>query len=247
VSSRASSLDEEAAAFAETLSSETDLTITVTITDDYGVALKAFCAGQAGLISTNAFGYLAAQESGCGEGIYAAEVDGATATQGQMLAGFGRDIFTVEGFEGYRFCRPGPDSVNGWVVPALKMRAVGINPLTDLFSVTDSGSDRAVVEQMVSFRCDIGASALGAEEGVSGNDGVFVVEELPQVPNDTVMISGHLSEITKAIITDSIRAHLPELVELVNADSLIEMDDSAFTGLRDLFTSAGISPSAMGN
>lgn len=234
-------------ALAKKLSDETKLIVQVRATQNYAEARKALCTGSAVVISANAFAYLSAVAQSCGEGLYTADVKGAASSQGQMVAGLGRDVYDIKHFAGYRFCRPGALSVNGWFVPTLALKANGVNPLGDLDSVIDSGSDEGVIRDIIALKCDVGAARLGAEANVPGSKAVLVIEKLPPVPNDTVMISLQLDARLRGLLGDTLRNHLADIAQIIQADSLVPTDDKNFDALRNLFKSADVDPAAMGD
>ena len=242
----ADNLESKAEDLSDTFSNEAEMVVQVKVLDNYGEALSELCLGQAHVISAQAFAYLSAQERQCGTGQYIAEVDGELNTQGQMMTISGREIFTVKGFEGYRFCRPSASSLNGWIIPGLSLRKNLINPFTDLFSVTDSGSDQDVVEDLVTFRCDVGASALGAEDDVPNSGVINVVEVLPPVPNDTVMLTTALDTQVTRKVQELLDDHLDDLADLIGADNLEPSDDTQFDELRQLLDDANVSAASMG-
>lgn len=240
-------LTSKADALAKSIASELNLVVQVKITASYAEARQAMCTGQASVISADAFAYLSAVGQTCGDGLYTAEIDGSTSTQGEMLAGLGRDIFTVKGFAGYRFCRPGAMSVNGWFVPTLSLKANQVDPLGDLDSVIDSGSDTGVIKDIIALKCDVGAARLGAEENIPGAKSVLVIDKLPPVPNDTIMLSSRLEGRAHGQVADNIRDHLDEFAALIGANGLVTANDKEFDALRQLFTSANVDVLSMGN
>lgn len=237
----------KADSLAKTLSDDMKLVVQIKVAQDYGAARAALCSGEASVVSANAFAYLSIVEQGCGDGLYTADVKGDTSTQGEMLAGIGRDIFSVQSFAGFRFCRPNALSVNGWFIPTLSLKANQVDPLGDLDSVVDSGSDENVIKDIIALKCDEGAARLGAEESVPNAKSVLVIEKLPPVPNDTLLISSRLDENSRAPIVDAIRKHLDGLAGVMGADSLVVTDDKDFDALRKLFSDARIDVLSMGS
>jgi ABC-type phosphate/phosphonate transport system substrate-binding protein len=241
------SVTAKADALAKTISDELKLVVQVKIAATYGEARAAMCSGEASVISADAFAYLSAVEQDCGDGLYIAEVDGSTGTQGEMLAGLGRSIFSIKSFRGYRFCRPDAMSVNGWFVPTLSLKANEVDPLGDLDSVIDSGSDVGVIKDIIALKCDVGAARLGAEENVPGAKSVLVIDKLPLVPNDTIMISSRLEGRARGLVGDNIRDHLDDIAGLIGADGLVTADDKKFDDLRQLFSVSNVDVLSMGN
>jgi ABC-type phosphate/phosphonate transport system substrate-binding protein len=233
-------------ALAKSLSDQTKLIVQVRMTTSYAEARQALCSGSASMISANAFAYLSAVEQACGEGLFTAEINNQTSTQGEMVAGLGRDIYTVKGFAGYRFCRPDSMSVNGWFVPTLSLKMNSIDPLGDLDSVIDSGSDTGVIKDILALKCDVGATKLGAEIGSPGVKSILIIEKLPPVPNDTVMISLQLDGRLRALLSDTLRGHIDDIAKVMGANSMVAADDKNFDELRKLFKAADLDVASMG-
>jgi ABC-type phosphate/phosphonate transport system substrate-binding protein len=231
------------------LNGDEELTVTLDFTDSYAEALSALCAGQAQVVSLNAFGYLAARERGCGEAFYILETEGATAIQGQILADSWTGVYALDGARGRVFCRPDGLSLYGWVIPSLTLRARGVDPLNDLADVIDAGDDETVVRMIHDGECAVGATLLGAEQDVDDLENparAVFVEELTPVPNDVLVISAQLDEQTRAVLLDLLRQQRVELAEALGADSLSGVPDGAFDSLAALLSDAGVDPAAMG-
>lgn len=234
VTGKPSAMEQAAEALAASLAEETDMVIEAQLTDSYAEARRALCEGRAHLVPLNALGYLSASQAGCGSLLYIAEVDGQRYTQGQMMTVAGKPVFSVIGFKGFRFCRPGSDSVTGWIVPSLKLRANGLNPLTDLLSVIDTVTDKDVVKALLDGRCDVGASALSAEQGMPNANRIKIIDELPPVPNVTLTLSLQIDADLRALLTDVLSGYQEELAELMGVEMIFEADESQYADLRKL-------------
>lgn len=218
--------------------------VRVELAQSYADVYRALCSGEADIASLDAFSYLAASERGCGIVLYIAERDGQTATQAQLIADARTAVRTVRDFNGERFCRPGPDSVLGWVIPSLVLRANGVDPFSDLIEVLDAGSDANVIRMVHDGQCEVGATTLGAEESVQGLEDparIRIVDNtLAPVPNDAIVLSLQLDERSQAVLKDVLRPYLDELATLLGAESLQEASEDNYADLRDLFEAAGV-------
>lgn len=163
-----------------------------------------------------------------------------------MLTIAGKPIYSVVGFKGFRYCRSGPLSVSGWIVPSLVLRANNLNPLSDLLSVTDTESDEEVIKALLTYQCDVGATEVRAEVGIPGSNRIKVIETLPPVPNVTYSLSLKLDVATRALLLDTLRDYEDELAELIGADELIEADEDEYAELRQLVTDAKLDLVSMG-
>jgi ABC-type phosphate/phosphonate transport system substrate-binding protein len=218
--------------------------VQVELGQSYAEAYRALCSGEADVVSLEAFSYLAASERGCGVVLYIAERDGQTATQAQLIADARTAIRTVRDFNEERFCRPAPDSVLGWIVPSLALRANGVDPFSDLTEVLDAGSDANVIRMVHDGQCEVGATTLGAEESVRGLEDparIRIIDDtLASVPNDAIVLSLQLDERSQAVLKDALRPYLDELATLLGAEFLQEAGEDNYAGLRDLFEAAGV-------
>lgn len=221
------------------------LYVEVRTAESYGDAYRALCEQRAAVVTLDAFTYLAASREGCGTARYVVERDGATATQGQFVA---RDVFQPQSYRGV-FCRPDGESLHGWVIPTLTLRSRGVDPFTDLFDIVDAGSDEDVIRMIDAGECGLGATTLGAQNGVGDlqfPQRLRVLEELIPISNDVVVISSHLDEVITAIMEDSVSAQTDEIAAIMGGERLIPTDDAAFTDLRNLFANAGVDPTSLG-
>lgn len=234
----------DAAVLEERLISEADLSVEIVLSDRYAEAFRALCDGRAALVSLDAFSYLAAATQGCGELLFQTERDGTTSTQGQLVAAAGR-IFSIPNFRDRVFCRTDALSVSSWIVPMLALQAEGVNPFNDLQDVVDAESDDEVLRLIVEGRCDVGATALGAEARLDDPQAVDVIAELPPVPTDVLVLASRLDADTRAVLVDWLRQHSDEVAALLGADALREGDDAAFDALRTLLDEAGVEVAAL--
>ncbi len=242
VTPEAASLQDGAQALSSQLSDEAGLSLVLRLTDAYAEARRALCDRAVVAVSLDAFSYLAASRDGCGTAAYVLEREGAVATRGQFLA---RDAFLPQSYRGV-FCRPDGQSLNGWVMPTLTLRARGVDTFTDMYSIVDAGSDEEVVRLIEAGQCGLGATTAGAHEEVRGlafPERLLVLEELAPVPNEALVFSSALDEPMRALVQDLAAAHLDDLAALLGGEALRPVDDSAFSDLRDLLAGAGVDPS----
>jgi ABC-type phosphate/phosphonate transport system substrate-binding protein len=246
VTSDQSSIEESAKELANSLAQQTKLVVEARFTGSYAEARQALCEGKAHITTLDAFAYLAASQAGCGSLVYVAEIDGATSTHGQMITIAGKEVYSVVGFKGFRYCRSDPLSIPGWIVPALELRANKLNPLTDLYSVTDTKTDEGVIKALLEYRCDVGATAAGAEASIPGANRIRVVKELPPVPNTTIVISLKLGLEIQALLRDTLPDYEEDLAKLIGADAIVKVDETEYADIRQLVTDAKFDLISMG-
>ena len=223
----------------DSLTDKANMPIEIRLSARYAEAYEALCNGTAALATLDAFGYLAASEAGCGETLYQLEKDGERAAQTQLVAEANR-IFSITNFYNRTFCRVGPPSAAGWIVPAMALRAAGIDPFADLKGVVEAGDDRAVLEMILARQCDAGATALGAEAALEDPAAIDVIEVLPPVPYDVLVVSTRLENGARAALEDFLRLNRDQVAAVHGAGALRDPDDELFNPLRLLAEAAGV-------
>ena len=234
-----SDVEADANALAAALSDESGLSIDVTLTQDPAVALAALCQGQAAAASLDALTYLNAQEANCGDLLYQVEQDGETARQGQIVSLSDR-IFTPQNVRDRIFCRNLDDSMIGWVLPALSLRANGVDPFTELGGMVEAADDDEVLADVLDGTCDVGAIRADAQQSLDNPGAIGVILEMASVPGMSFVLSSNLSPEKRAALQDALDGSRAELAAILGGDALVDGDDSAYDGLRDLFTSVGV-------
>ncbi len=238
--------DEAAAqALAGVFLDETGLAVEVRLIERQAEGYRALCDGSAVVASLDALGYLAAQEAGCGEALFQTEIDGEVEAQSQLVGGVNR-VFSVTNFGDRAFCRSDARSVTGWIIPALALRAYGVDPSADLGEVIDAGDDEAVLAMIGARECDVGATAVGAEESLDDPAAIDVIELLPPVPYDVLAVSSRLDAPARAVLADFFREHEIEIAGLLGVDRLRAPDEGRFDPLRLLIEAAGVDVLALG-
>jgi len=128
----------------------------------------------------------------------------------------------------------------GWVEPALLLQANGINPFADLARMVDVEDDDAVLAGLLDGTCDVGAVAMGAQDSLDNPGAIGVIAEMAPVPNTSIVLSAGLSAENRAALEDALDISRDEFAALLGVDALVDGDDTAYNGLRDLFTAAGV-------
>lgn len=209
----------------------------VHVTESYREAREAFCEGDALMVSLDTFSYLSLGETPCGQPVYVVEKDGQTASQGQFI---GNDTFAPRVYRG-RYCRVDAFSLDTWVMPRLFLLSEDVDPFLNLSEIIDKGSDRAVIEAVLSGECAMAAISVGSEEAnadLPDSDRLAVLRVLPAVPYDLILRSDRLEGFALGLTEDLFRAERQAFIDLLGADDLVPADDLDLTELR-LFLEAG--------
>lgn len=239
----ASGTSSRAEALAETFNEvEPDLVFDIGVTASQQDILSALCLGQIDATTLDALAATAANQRDCGEPLYLLEIDGDTSTQSQLITASTRGIAGVTAFAAQDFCRTDPYSVTGWIVPSLRIQEAGLDPLTQLNSIVTVEDDQEVIERVFNFTCDVGATTVGAEleSPTIDSEAIRVLEVLPPVPNNAVVVSSRLDPTTSALIRDLIRDHTDEIADLHAADDLVIVSENDYSELEALLSSAGV-------
>jgi phosphonate transport system substrate-binding protein len=240
-----SAAEDAALSLSNALTSESGLSFDVQVAESYSEAHRALCGRTAVAVTVDAFSYMGIHEEGCGSAEMILESEGQTASQGQFIA---NDVFRPELYAGV-FCRPDSESLGGWIMPTLTLRARGVDSFTDFYGIIDAGSDEEVVHKVHDGECSLGATTFGAELEVSGlehPERVHVLEALEPVPYEVVAVSDLVDASIRARVLEVLSSHAAELASILGGDALQPVSDAAFDGLRALFSDAGVDPAAMG-
>ncbi len=204
--------------------------------------LVDLCAGEVDVVTMDAITAIAAVERGCGEPLYLLEEAGEPFTQSQLITATARGIAAVSAFAAQDFCRTDPESISGWIVPSLRIREAELDPLTQLNSVVTVEDDQEVIERVFNFTCDVGATAVGAEQETTSIDpeAIRVLEILPPVPNDAIVVSSRLDLGVSALLRDLLRNNTDIIADIHAADDLVVVSETDYDDLKILLESAGV-------
>ncbi|HPV08197.1 MAG TPA: phosphate/phosphite/phosphonate ABC transporter substrate-binding protein, partial [Aggregatilineales bacterium] len=178
---------------ANRISEITGYAIESNIATEYAGVITAMCNQEAHVGALNTFGYVLANEQGCADVVLTSVRFGASTYAGQIIVRADSGIESIADLAGKTMCRPDPLSTSGWIIPALTLRAEGIDPDTDLGEVVDAGGHDAVVLAVYDGQCDAGATFVDARSNVSDEvpdvmEQVVVIQESAPIPNDTISV-----------------------------------------------------------
>lgn len=191
-------------AVADMIYEKTGLVVEASVATEYAGVIEALSSDppSAHMSSLATFAYVVAAD----RGVVAAELVsvryGRPFYDGQIIAGVDSGIRTIADLAGKTFARPDPLSTSGWIIPALTMRAAGVNPDTDLDQVVDAGGHTGVVTAVYNGDVDAGACYVDARGNIQEDnpdvmDKVVVVEVSAPIPNDGVQFSPVIPEEMK--------------------------------------------------
>jgi len=234
---------------ANRISEITGYTIESNIATEYAGVITAMCNQEAHVGALNTFGYVLANEQGCADVVLTSVRFGASTYAGQIIVRADSGIESIADLAGKTMCRPDPLSTSGWIIPALTLRAEGIDPDTDLGEVVDAGGHDAVVLAVYDGQCDAGATFVDARSNVSDDvpdvmEQVVVIQESAPIPNDTISVIPQMpDEVRENLVAAflQISEEEPELLnEVYSWEALAEVDDSFYDGFRQQLDASGL-------
>jgi len=234
---------------ANRISEITGYAIESNIATEYAGVITAMCNQEAHVGALNTFGYVLANEQGCADVVLTSVRFGASTYAGQIIVRADSGIESIADLAGKTMCRPDPLSTSGWIIPALTLRAEGIDPDTDLGEVVDAGGHDAVVLAVYDGQCDAGATFVDARSNVSDEvpdvmEQVVVIQESAPIPNDTISVLPQMpDEVRENLVAAflQISEEEPELLnEVYSWEALAEVDDSFYDGFRQQLDASGL-------
>ena len=239
-----------AAEIAERIYELTGIRIQAVVTDSYGAILEALSATPAGAHMTvlPAIPYLAAQERRLVEpGLVAVRAE-STSYAAKVMVNSETGAEELTGLSGLSFARPGPQSDSGWIVPALLMRAEGLDP-EELGTLLDLGAHPAVVEAVYNREADAGAVHVGGlaafrDQYEDLDERIAVLAESAQIPNEGLQFAPRVPQEMRTLITNAFLqlVESPDGAELLRRiyswDALEQASDRAYDDLRGLLDRA---------
>lgn len=234
---------------ANRISEITGYAIESNIATEYAGVITAMCNQEAHVGALNTFGYVLANEQGCADVVLTSVRFGASTYAGQIIVRADSGIESIADLAGKTMCRPDPLSTSGWIIPALTLRAEGIDPDTDLGEVVDAGGHDAVVLAVYDGQCDAGATFVDARSNVSDEvpdvmEQVVVIQESAPIPNDTISVNPQMpDEVRENLVAAflQISEEEPELLnEVYSWEALAEVDDSFYDGFRQQLDASGL-------
>ena len=238
---------------ADLLTEETGLYFDTSVATEYAGVIEAMCSDppEAHMGSLATFAYVLAADRGCAEAELVSVRYGSPTYNGQIIVRTDSGINALTDLAGKTFCRPDPLSTSGWIIPNLTLRAVGINPESDLAEIVDAGSHDAVVAAVYNGDCDAGATYVDARGTVEEDyadvmDVVTIIEVTEDIPNDGVQFVPSVSAEMRAQIVDGLlaiaetEAGQEALDTAYQWAALAKHDDTFYDPFRQVLQAAGM-------
>jgi phosphonate transport system substrate-binding protein len=242
---------ESAEKISEMISEKTGYVIKGEVGTSYSAVIEAMGTGKAHIGTLATFAYILAHEK---YGVDCALVSvryGSPYYKGQIIAGVDTGIETLEDTKGKTACWVDAASTSGYIIPRIMLKAVGVDPDTDLAQQTEAGSHDAVALSVYAGDCDFGATYIDARDRIEEDypdvkEKTFVVTESPEIPNDGLQfIKDFPSDMRENIVNALLE--LMETEEGVEAmgsaygwEGVIEKDDSFYDEFRAVLEASGV-------
>jgi phosphate/phosphite/phosphonate ABC transporter binding protein len=215
--------------------------------------VDALCEGEAHLGSFGPFSYIMAADQGCAEAEIIWSRFGDIDYAGMTVVRTGSDVTGFEDLAGRVFCIPGYDSVSGWVLPSLEIRAEIGNPAEYFGEIVNTEAHDEVLRAVLDGRCDAGtafydARAMTGVPGAVENLEIIATTDpmplanfafSPDVPEDLVR------DLVDHLVTVSQESN--DLAKVANIDSaegeevprLVTIGDAYYDELRAILEAGG--------
>nr|WP_281389055.1 phosphate/phosphite/phosphonate ABC transporter substrate-binding protein [Spirochaeta isovalerica] len=186
---------------ADMIYEKTGIVVEASVATEYAGVIEALSSNppSAHMASLATFAYVVAADRGVAEAELISVRYGRPFYDGQIIAGADTGIKSLADLAGKTFARPDPLSTSGWIIPALTMRANGINPDTDLAEIVDAGGHTGVVTAVYNGDADAGATFVDARSNIQEDnpdvmEKVLVIEVSAPIPNDGVQFHPSVPE-----------------------------------------------------
>ncbi len=242
---------ESADIMANLLSEKTGYVINGEVATSYTAVIEAMGTGKAHMGTLATFAYILAHEK---YGVDCALVSvryGTPYYKGQIIAGVDTGIKTLEDIEGKTVCWVDATSASGYIIPRIMLKAVGVDPDTDLAQQIEAGSHDAVALSVYKGDCDCGATYIDARDNIVEDypdvkEKTVLVTESPEIPNDGLQFIKDFPADMRAKIVNAF-LEIMETEEGVEAmgkaygwEAVIEKDDSFYDEFRKILDASGI-------
>ena len=216
--------------------------------------VQALCDGNAHLGSLDGFAYLEASERGCAETkmIWSAYDD--INYSGELLVRSDSEIKDIADIKGKSLCIPAYDSISGWTIPSLEIKATVGDPFAYFSDIVEMGNHDEVLEAVYNGNCEVGTAYFDIRESsslVDVMDQVKYVQTFIAMPNQNISYSQEIDPNLSALLTSFFLSISTENNDLalvsgyrgeMEIKELIEINDYYYNELRDLFDRAGENP-----
>ncbi|MHB8628622.1 MAG: phosphate/phosphite/phosphonate ABC transporter substrate-binding protein [Aggregatilineales bacterium] len=236
------------------LSTRVGLAFQVDMLPSAADVLKELCNGPPTFAWLDGPGLLAALAQGCGTPALKFErgANFRTGVQTDLVIRTGGkgDPTALSGLKGKDFCRLNGQDLTSWILPALMLRAGGLDPAQDLHGFKKFDSTDALLQAVANGTC----AATGIPAGTLGNfsptlaagQSLKVLQTSPELPYGGLVIS---KAIPSAVANQVIRLFSqqpPQLSSLIGTDTIAPTTADDYVDFQRLAQAAHLDLSATG-
>jgi ABC-type phosphate/phosphonate transport system substrate-binding protein len=215
------------------LAEDSGLVVEITVVERYAEALAALCESDPSNVTVawlDGITYQAARALNCGSPSLQIERGrtASTGAAGQIITRRSLGLTSVQALRNRDFCRLGLDDYYSWLVPALMLRANGVDPINDLSAVREYDTTNALIGAVLAGECTATGISQTEFEGLRGEvrDELRVVETTPPFPY--------------AILVYPLSLPLGERIRLDNALLALDLDNEGRSALRPFLRQDGL-------
>ena len=263
---------------ADWLTKETGLTFKIEVGTSYGASIEAMGAQKAQMGFLNTFSILLAkQKYGVVPALVAIrkyqvpiekDIDPDSGLEGkptgfyksQFLTQADSSINKFEDLKGKTFCFVEPNSTSGYILPAIILKAKGVDPEKDFANVTMAGGHDKVAISVYKGDCDAGVTWVDTRTAtnyklyetytdIQTKVRVFAVSD--RIPNDGVQYIKQLDAATQKLITDAMmkmsmdEAGKKFLKDLYGYDAFEVISANYYDDFAGVLKAAGVDPATL--
>jgi phosphonate transport system substrate-binding protein len=180
--------------------------------------------------------------------------------KGQFIASVESGVQSYEDLRGKTFCFVDPNSTSGYIIPAIILRANGIDPDVDFAAIQNAGSHPNVAVAVYQGDCDAGVSfinvltdqAAGLQEkypDITEKVKPFAVTD--RIPSDGVQFINSLDPAVQTAIADALVSMAEDpggnavLRGLYSINGFQKIDPTFYDDFAEVLLAAGVDPAEL--
>jgi ABC-type phosphate/phosphonate transport system substrate-binding protein len=253
--------DAQVAAFEEALREQSALVVEVVVVDRYAEALAALCDSSPTNVAVawlDGISLQAAVAQNCGQPIMQVErgprSSRSSGESGQIITSQTLSLSSISALASRTFCRLAADDYYSWLVPALMLRAGGVDPVNNLEAVVDYNSRNALIQAVIDGECDATGISESDFDGLRAvqKDELRTVETTPPLPYAVLMYPlslplGERIRLDNALLGMVLEADGSEAMEpLLRQSGLARIEEDDLENLFEFLNSTGLDFAQMG-
>jgi len=239
---------------ADFLSAQLSATFLVEFVNDEAAALTQLCSEKPSAAIMDGRSALAGLAQGCGALAFKLQdANGGFGVKSDVFAHIGtldkNPPRSVADLRGKDFCRLTGGDLTSWMLPALALRAGGVNPAVDLKGVKEFDTPEKLVQAVADGLCAAGglpAGTLSNYKPTLRDAELRLLTTTPEYPNGGMVISTTIPKALADALIDLIRKNPDQFEPLLGGSKLVEAKADDFAGFTQFAQSAGLNLKTIG-